>query len=109
MPTALAVSAVQVGRSGLRIAASVVVGPPGRRIGVGCAGQPRECRQRGLSHIVGDRPARVELEGLDHLTRWNEAMKERPAVVRGRAVPAPPEQSENDTVDVAAMGKKILV
>ena len=36
-------------------------------------------------------------------------MKERPAVQRGRAVPAPPEEREADAVDVAEMGKKILV
>jgi glutathione S-transferase len=54
--------------------------------------------------------AGVEVEGLDGLNRWKDAMKERPGVQRGRAVPAPPEQREGeDAEDVARTGSKILV
>jgi glutathione S-transferase len=50
--------------------------------------------------------AGVETDGLDNLNRWKDAMKERPAVQRGRAVPAAP---EDNPTDVAEQGKKILV
>jgi glutathione S-transferase len=50
--------------------------------------------------------AGVETDGLDHLNRWKDAIKERPAVQRGRAVPAAP---EDNPTDVADQGKKILV
>ncbi len=54
--------------------------------------------------------AGVELDGLDHLVRWKDALKERPAVQRGRAVPAPPESEEAvKPEDVARSGSKILV
>jgi GST-like protein len=54
--------------------------------------------------------AGVEVDGLDGLCRWKDAMKERPAVQRGRAVPAPPEQREDaGAEDVAKTGSKILV
>jgi glutathione S-transferase len=53
--------------------------------------------------------AGVEADGLDNLNRWKDAMKERPAVQRGRAVPAAPEPSEDTATDIAETGKKILV
>ena len=54
--------------------------------------------------------AGVELDGLEHLIRWKDALKERPAVQRGRAVPAPPESEEAvKPEDVARSGSKILV
>jgi GST-like protein len=53
--------------------------------------------------------AGVETDGLDNLNRWKDAMKERPAVQRGRAVPAAPEPSEDTATDIAETGKKILV
>ena len=53
--------------------------------------------------------AGVETDDLAHLTRWKDAIKDRPAVQRGRAVPAVPEPSESDTGDVAEQGKKILI
>jgi glutathione S-transferase len=53
--------------------------------------------------------AGVELDGLEHLSRWKDALKERPAVQRGRAVPAPPDSEEVRAEDVAKSGSKILV
>jgi len=53
--------------------------------------------------------AGVETDDLPHLTRWKDAIKDRPAVQRGRAVPAVPEPSESDAGDVAEQGKKILI
>jgi glutathione S-transferase len=53
--------------------------------------------------------AGVELDGLPHLIRWKDAIKERPAVQRGRAVPAPPDSEEVRAEDVAKSGSKILV
>ena len=53
--------------------------------------------------------AGVETDDLPHLSRWKDAIKERPAVQRGRAVPAAPEPSEETAADIAEQGKKILV
>ncbi len=56
--------------------------------------------------------AGVETEGLENLNRWKDAMKERPAVQRGRAVPAVPEADESDgdaAEEIAKQGSKILV
>jgi glutathione S-transferase len=53
--------------------------------------------------------AGVEVDGLDNLIRWKDALKARPAVQRGRAVPAPPEQQEVNAEDVARSGSQILV
>jgi GST-like protein len=53
--------------------------------------------------------AGVEIDGLEHLSRWKDALKERPAVQRGRAVPAPPDSEEVRAEDVAKSGSKILV
>jgi GST-like protein len=53
--------------------------------------------------------AGVEIDGLEHLIRWKDALKERPAVQRGRAVPAPPDSEEVRAEDVAKSGSKILV
>ena len=49
------------------------------------------------------------VDGLDNLIRWKDALKARPAVQRGRAVPAPPEQQEVNAEDVARSGSQILV
>ena len=53
--------------------------------------------------------AGVEVDDLAALCRWKDAMKARPAVQRGRSVPAPPEDREVDAEDVAKTGSKILV
>jgi GST-like protein len=56
--------------------------------------------------------AGVETVGLENLNRWKDAMKERPAVQRGRAVPAVPEADESDgdaAEEIAKQGSKILV
>jgi GST-like protein len=58
--------------------------------------------------------AGVETEGLAHLERWMDAMKERPAVQRGRAVPVLPDvpsdaDLESRAEEIAEQGKKILV
>jgi len=54
--------------------------------------------------------AGVSVEGLDHLGRWKDAMKERPAVQRGRAVPAPPEQRDDvNAEELVKTGSKMLV
>jgi glutathione S-transferase len=52
--------------------------------------------------------AGVEVDGLDHLQRWLDAVGSRPAVQRGRAVPTPPE-ARPDPETVAKAGAKILV
>jgi len=53
----------------------------------------------------------VELEGLPSLERWLSAVGARPAVIRGRAVPAPRELSEAKSKDalVAEVRDKLLV
>ncbi|MEM6291783.1 MAG: glutathione S-transferase N-terminal domain-containing protein [Myxococcota bacterium] len=48
----------------------------------------------------------VTLDGLPHLTRWHDAIKARPAVNAGRAVPPKPEGLS--AADVEATGSKIL-
>jgi glutathione S-transferase len=53
--------------------------------------------------------AGVEVDGLDNLIRWKDALKARPAVQRGRAVPAPLEEQEVNAEDVARSGSQILV
>ncbi len=64
--------------------------------------------------------AGVETDGLQHLNRWKDAISERPAVQRGRAVPAAPERTEADpgtgenaaadaAKAIAEQGSKILV
>ncbi len=53
--------------------------------------------------------AGVSIDGLSHLERWKDAIKERPAVQRGRAVPKPPEPVEANADEVARQGSKILV
>jgi glutathione S-transferase len=53
--------------------------------------------------------AGVEVDGLDGLIRWKDAIKERPGVQRGRAVPAPPEQRDASAEDIAKTGSKMLV
>ena len=53
--------------------------------------------------------AGVEIDDLPNLRRWTDQLKERPAVQRGRAVPAPPEEREVSEDEVAKQGSKILV
>jgi GST-like protein len=55
--------------------------------------------------------AGVELEGLPHLQRWVQAVGARPAVQRGRAVPAMPGQGklEDRADEVRDSARKILV
>jgi glutathione S-transferase len=56
--------------------------------------------------------AGVETEDLPALSRWMDAIKERPAVQRGRAVPVssePPVSSESNAAEVAKQGRRILV
>jgi glutathione S-transferase len=50
----------------------------------------------------------VSIDGLDHLKRWLEVVGARPAVQRGRAVPAPVDLGERDQKTIEA-GRKILV
>jgi len=50
----------------------------------------------------------VEIDGLDHLKRWLDAMGERPAVQRGRAVPNPADLVR-DADTVVDSARKILV
>jgi GST-like protein len=52
--------------------------------------------------------AGVEVEGLANLQRWLAAVGARPAVVRGRAVPATP-QRPPDPAEIAKAGAKLLV
>jgi GST-like protein len=52
--------------------------------------------------------AGVEVEGLGNLQRWLAAVGARPAVVRGRAVPATP-QRPPDPAEIAKAGAKLLV
>ena len=52
--------------------------------------------------------AGVEVEGLPHLQRWLEAVGERPAVQKGRAVPAPPADLETRAEDVTESARKML-
>ncbi len=49
----------------------------------------------------------VEVEGLENLQRWREALAERPAVQKGREVPTPPE-TPPDAEEIAKAGRKIL-
>jgi GST-like protein len=51
--------------------------------------------------------AGVEVEGLENLERWLATVGARPAVVRGRAVPTPPEQRA-DPEQIAKAGAKLL-
>jgi GSH-dependent disulfide-bond oxidoreductase len=55
--------------------------------------------------------AGVPLDGLDHVQRWVQAVGARPAVQRGRAVPAVPGTGklEDRADEVRESGRKILV
>ncbi len=53
--------------------------------------------------------AGVKTDDLAHLSRWKDAIKERPAVQRGRAVPEAPEPTEENAAGIAEQGKKILI
>jgi GSH-dependent disulfide-bond oxidoreductase len=46
------------------------------------------------------------IEGLPHLNRWLEAIGNRPAVQRGKAIPEAPKKT---ATDVEATGKKIII
>ena len=50
----------------------------------------------------------VETDGLPHLERWIDRIAERPAVVRGRAVPVPIEIDETTAEEIADSARKIL-
>ncbi len=50
----------------------------------------------------------VEVEGLENLQRWREALAERPAVQKGREVPKPPE-TPPDVEEIAKSGRNLLV
>jgi glutathione S-transferase len=53
----------------------------------------------------------VSVDGLDHLQRWMEAIRKRPAVERGVAVPAPPIDVAGDAEAVEKLvkgGRSIL-
>ncbi len=50
----------------------------------------------------------VEVEGLENLQRWRDAVAERPAVQKGREVPKPPE-TPPDVEEIAESGRKLLV
>jgi hypothetical protein len=47
-------------------------------------------------------------DGLDHLRRWIDLVGARPAVIRGKAVPAPDDLGAQDEKTLEG-GKKILV
>ena len=53
--------------------------------------------------------AGVSIDGLSHLARWKDAIKERPAVQRGRAVPQPAQPVEANAEEITRQGSKILV
>ncbi|MBW2314032.1 MAG: glutathione S-transferase N-terminal domain-containing protein [Deltaproteobacteria bacterium] len=52
--------------------------------------------------------AGVEVDGLENLQRWLDAVAARPAVQKGRAVPLPPETAP-DTEALKKAGSKMLV
>jgi GST-like protein len=52
--------------------------------------------------------AGVDIDGLEHLTRWLEEIGARPAVRKGRAIPQPVDLEAREA-DVEKTGQKILV
>ncbi len=50
----------------------------------------------------------INIDGLEHFQRWLKQVGERPAVIRGRAVPAPTDLGEQDDKTLEG-GKKILI
>ncbi|HEX7759345.1 MAG TPA: glutathione S-transferase N-terminal domain-containing protein [Caulobacteraceae bacterium] len=50
----------------------------------------------------------IEIDGLDHLQRWMDAIGERPAVIRGKAIPAPTDLGAQDEKTLSG-GRSILV
>lgn len=50
----------------------------------------------------------VSIDGLPHLQRWIDALAQRPAVIRGKAVPAPVDLGAQDEKTLQG-GRKILV
>ena len=51
----------------------------------------------------------VEVDGLDHLQRWLTAVRERPAVQRGVAVPTPLQLASVKAEDIVETARKLLV
>ena len=52
----------------------------------------------------------VSTEGLDHLDRWHQAIKDRPAVRRGHDIPVPSSlPTQDDASRFAKEGRKLLV
>jgi GST-like protein len=49
----------------------------------------------------------ASIDGLDHLKRWLEAIRARPAVQRGRAVPPPTDLGTGDAKTIEG-ARKIL-
>jgi len=60
------------------------------------------------SWVQGYEWSGASIDGLDHLKRWLEAIRARPAVQRGRAVPAPVDLGTGDEKTVEG-ARKILV
>ncbi len=58
--------------------------------------------------ICGHEWSGVGIDGLAHLSRWLEALRARPAVHRGRAIPPPGDIGEKDKTTLDT-GRKILV
>jgi GST-like protein len=52
--------------------------------------------------VAGHTWASLSIDGLDHLTRWLELVRARPAVQRGMAVPPRPEQPDEARAKSAA-------
>jgi glutathione S-transferase/GST-like protein len=50
----------------------------------------------------------VEIDGLDHLKQWLDAIGNRPAVQRGRLVPQAPERATSDAETFVENARKIL-
>ena len=50
----------------------------------------------------------VEIDGLPNLKRWLDTVGSRPAVIRGRAIPAPLDLGAQDEKTLEG-GRKILV
>lgn len=51
----------------------------------------------------------TDVEGLDHLQRWSDAIAARPAVIAGKAVPTKTDLQTVDTGKVVAAARSILV
>ena len=58
---------------------------------------------------MADEVIAIGATGRIQVYGWTDQLKERPAVQRGRAVPAPPEEGEVSEEEVAKQGSKLLV